>query len=75
MNLREFEVLNKTGKGPLCTVCALSEELRAELNDAEDRRTSRSVSARYLQDKHGSTIQSHSIGEHFRKGHRKKEAQ
>jgi hypothetical protein len=75
MDLREFEVHNKSGKGPLCTVCALSPELRAELNEAEKRGTTRPVMARYLQDVHGSTIQSFTIGDHFRKGHAKKETQ
>ena len=71
MHLKEFEVFNQSGKGPLCTVCALSDEIRAELGEAEERGTTRTVMARWLQDVHGSSVQSFTIGDHFRKGHQK----
>jgi len=74
MSLKEFEKQHKLDRGPLCTVCALSEELRSELNDAEDRRTSRAVSAKYLESL-GVSVQGHTIGDHYRKGHRNKETQ
>jgi hypothetical protein len=74
MDLREFEKQNKTRPGPRCTVCALSAVLREELAQAEERGTSRSVMSKYLKT-HGFSIQNFTIGDHFRKGHDKKETQ